>query len=124
MSRVAQSANDVTNSLNGHEELEITHTFGWPIGYLLSNDKALFRRALIYTLERRDGINNERAAYATAMDLKLKDVIDYFADDSAEDDEAEGADESGKGEQQSEQLSETPAEPRPEELPASSPPSV
>jgi len=93
---------EVADSVTGFEEIEVTERFGRPLGDLQFTDGAMWARALVFTLKRREKVV-DADAHNQALSLAVKDVWSYFAKEDAE---------SGKDDQ----TSETP--------PPSSPPSA
>lgn len=87
-----QSAEEVMESLTGFDEMAISQHFGRVVSDLV-NDQSTLARALIFVLNRREGLNDDDARNAALM-LPLKEVISFFATDEG----AESDEESGKGE--------------------------
>lgn len=102
-SKTQRSILEVSDSVTGHEELEVTQFFGRPLGDLQLADGAMWARALVYLLKRREKVTDVDA-YAQVLDLAIKDVWSTFANESVE---------SGKDEQ--------PSEARPESSQPSAP---
>jgi hypothetical protein len=97
MSQTKQTTDEVLDSLTGHEETWIADQFGRPIGELIPQP-GMYRRALIFVLKRREGVVDDDARNA-AMDMQMKDVLDYFPSEASSDSEAADAvEESGKDE--------------------------
>lgn len=104
MSKHEMTADDFFDSLTGHEEMAITEHFGKSLA-ALGGDYSMLRRAYIFVDLKRQK-KNEDDARNEALDMKLKDVLSYFAEESDDSEE-----ESGKGEQ--------PETPEPEQQPTS-----
>jgi hypothetical protein len=105
MSETSQTTDEILDSLTGHEETWIAEQFGRPIGEFIPQP-GMYRRALIFVLKRRDGVNEDDARNA-AMDMRLKDVLDFFPDVNGVEPDAAAAEEieeSGKDEPDPEQL--------------------
>lgn len=96
MSKTDQTAGATFDSLTGHDEMSITQHFGTNIG-ALTDDSSMWARALVFTMLRREGADDD-AARTVALDMRLAEVTDYFAEDA---EEAAEKTESGKGEPES-----------------------
>lgn len=77
-------AQDMFNSLTGFEEIAIKRQFGVPISTLSGTKKhdgepMQFLRALVFAAERRAGAT-DAAAFETAQNMALGDVMAYFPD--------------------------------------------
>lgn len=97
MSETNLTAEEVLESLTGHDEMAITQHFGRTVSqFAEGNDQSGVARALVFVLKRReDGVSDDDARNA-ALDMTLKQVMGYFAEESEVDSEA------GKGEEQPE----------------------
>jgi hypothetical protein len=102
MSQTDQTTDEVLDSLTGHEEMAIAQHFGRTVGEMIP-EPGMYRRALIFVVKRHEGLNEDEARNA-ALDMRLKDVLEFFPQESAEaDPEAERVvEESGKDEPQPE----------------------
>lgn len=97
MSQTDMTTDEVLDSLTGHEEMWIADQFGKPVGDFIMNP-SMYRRVLIFVLKRRENVNEDDARNAV-MDMTLKDVLEFFPKDGAEEpEEAAKAEESGKDE--------------------------
>lgn len=85
-----QTSDEILDSLTGHEETWIADQFGRSIGELIPQP-GMYRRALIFVVKRREGVNEDDARNA-AMDLRLKDVLEFFAEVGSEAEQASGKD--------------------------------
>jgi hypothetical protein len=84
---------EVADSATGYEERAVIERFGQPLATLQLTDGAMWARALVFILRRReDGVTDEAAEQA-AMSLTIKDAWDTFGNPSTE---------SGKDEPESE----------------------
>lgn len=94
MSQVEQSAEEVFDSITGHDEMAIAQHFGKTVAQLLG-DPHMLGRALVFVSRRRlDGVNDDDARNF-ALDLPHKQLNEtYFAEPV----DAEADDEAGKGE--------------------------
>lgn len=111
MSQTDKTADEVVDSLTGHEEMWIADQFGKSIGelvdhFLSRNDVGPYYRALIFVLKRRDGVNDDDARNAV-LEMKLGDAIGFFPREHVDADEAAAVAESGKDEPQVEPSPET-----------------
>lgn len=97
MSQTDQTTEQILDSLTGHDEMGIAGQFGRTIGDLIP-EPGMYRRALIFVVKRREGLNEDDARNA-ALDMRMKDVLEFFAPDAIE---SEDDDESGKDEPVSE----------------------
>lgn len=103
MSQTKQTTDEVLDSLTGHEEMWIAGQFGRTIGELIP-EPGMYRRALIFVLKRREDVNEDDARNA-ALDMKLKDVLEFFPTVNADDEDEEAVkvvEEAGKDEPQPE----------------------
>lgn len=89
MSQTNLTADEALESLTGFDEMAITKHFGRPVS-AFENDQSMLGRALVFVVKRRDGLTDDDARNA-ALELPLKDVLSFFAEESEE---------SGKGEPQ------------------------
>lgn len=87
---------DVCNTLTGYDEIAITKEFGRDFAVLVNYPTSL-GRALIFVLNRRDGLTDKEAKRA-AMEMRLGDVNDYFADEADDDEDPDTA--AGEGDSQ------------------------
>lgn len=76
------------DSLTGFDEIAIQRAFGEPISEVRQN-ATMGYRALIFVQYRRDG-QRDQAAYQAAMELPLKQALDYFDPDPEDDLEESG----------------------------------
>lgn len=74
---------EVADSVTGFEEQEVTSTFGLPLGTLQLTDGAMWARALVFILKRRDNVVDVDAK-AAVLGMAIREVWDFFADESAE----------------------------------------
>lgn len=82
MSQTDQTAEEVFESLTGHDELAIAHHFGDTVLNLAEKDSSMFGRALVFIVKRRAGATDDEARNA-AMELGLKAVnTGFFAEAS------------------------------------------
>jgi hypothetical protein len=95
MSETNLTAEEVLDSLSGFDEMAIKQHFGATLAEL-TKDETMLGRALVFVVKRRDGASDDTARN-DALNLSLKGVLGYFAEESEE---------SGKDEQ--------PLEPTPE----------
>jgi hypothetical protein len=109
MPQTPQTVDEVLDSMTGHEESWVAEQFGRSIGELVQlflerNDVGPYYRAVIFVLKRRDGVTDDDARNAV-LDMKLKDVVEFFPrEKSAEPDEVAAVEESGKDDAPSEPL--------------------
>lgn len=82
MSKIDQTGDEVMLSLTGFDEIAITQRFGRTIE-VLSDDRSMMGRALVFITERRDGKTDD-AAYTAALEMTLGDVLAYFAEETEE----------------------------------------
>ena len=85
MTAVKPSADEVTESLNGFDEIAIEKAFGKPLTELSDTMAA---RALVFVLRRRDGMD-DKDARREVMQMALGVVMDSFAEEG----DTEGKDE-------------------------------
>lgn len=76
MSQTNQTTDEILDSLTGHEEMWIADQFSRTIGELIP-EPGMYRRALIFILKRREGVTDDDARNAV-LDMKLKDVLEFF----------------------------------------------
>lgn len=88
MSTSTKTANDVTISLNGFDEIAIAQRFGEEWTALHEKRSYRFIRALIFVEERRNG-SKDADAFKTAMNLTTLEVGEYFVEEPAEDPESD-----------------------------------
>lgn len=98
MSYINQTADEVLDSLTGHDEASIAQHFGKNVGAMIGVDGVTLGRALVFVVKRREGMNDDDARNA-AMDMTFKVVTGEFF--------AEETDEQGKDEPASEELPES-----------------
>jgi hypothetical protein len=94
------SANALTDTINGFDELAISKAFGEDIT-TLKGKPLMFLRAMAFVDHRRQGMK-DAPAYKAAMLILSKDLADYFPDDPQESDPSEFEDpvtDEGKDEQ-------------------------
>lgn len=73
------SANALTETLNGFDEVAISKAFGQDISDLRTKP-LLFLRALIFIEQKRSGAK-DAVAYKAAMEVRTVDLDHYFPDD-------------------------------------------
>lgn len=95
---------DFFESLTGFDEIAIAQRFGHTVTDLASSQATMFTRALVFVAQRRDGATDDDA-YNAAMNMPMKDVSTFFAQNEEE--------EAGKA-------LEVEPEPEPEPQPATS----
>lgn len=83
MSQTEHTAEDVLDSLSGFDEIAIATAFGHTVAVLVQDHQSTFARALVFILKRRDGLSDVEA-YQASMEMPLKAVLAYFAEDSEE----------------------------------------
>ena len=81
--------NEFVETLTGHEEAAVEQRFGLDPYALLETSDVKASRALVYVHQARhlktlDVKNHEPKAYASAMDMTLKQVGDFWPDDVEE----------------------------------------
>jgi hypothetical protein len=102
MSATDKTANEVFESLNGFDEIAIKVQFGQTVNELAGPAEAVtFLRALIFTEHRRAGMK-DHPAWEAAMNMRVGDVRDYFADDDEDRIPDQPVTDSGKGDSQPE----------------------
>ena len=74
---------DMLESLTGFEELAITKNFDADIATLLATQATMAGRALVFIDRKRKGLSDPEAKKAS-MEMTLKTVDDYFAEDEDE----------------------------------------
>lgn len=84
---------EVTESLNGFDEIAIEQAFGRDLDDLNGRH---YLRALIFIMKRRDGVDVVKAKRA-AMEVPIKELGDHFAEEEEEVFEDEPETEQGKG---------------------------
>lgn len=78
------SANALTETLNGFDEIAIRNAFGQNLSKIREDgDQLLFIRALIYIDKRRARMTDAQA-YQAAMNVRTVDLDGYFPDDPEE----------------------------------------
>jgi hypothetical protein len=82
MSQTDKTAEEVLDSLTGFDEMAIKQHFGQTVAGL-TKDETMLGRALVFVLKRRDGLVDDDARNA-ALEMSLKGVTSYFAEDSEE----------------------------------------
>lgn len=85
-----QTTDEILDSLTGHEEMWIAEQFGRSVGELIPQP-GMYRRALIFVVKRREGVNEDDARNA-AMDMRLKDVLEFFPEVGSEAEQESGKD--------------------------------
>jgi len=88
------SAEETFESLTGFDEIAISQAFKADVSDLAQNRATTFTRALYFVLLRRDG-KSDTDAKKTALETRLGDVLDNFADED-DVDPSEPDSESGK----------------------------
>jgi hypothetical protein len=91
------SANELTDVMNGFDELAIGKAFGEDISSLKQRP-LMFLRALAFIDFRRGGMK-DGPAYKAAMEILSKDLAAHFPDDPEEMDEDEPVTDEGKGDE-------------------------
>lgn len=100
MSQVKQTAEEVRDSVTGHDEMAIAQHFGRTFMDLMENDPLTWGRSLVFVTKRREGLNDDDARNF-ALDMPFKVINEeYFAEPTADSDEETEEVESGKGEPQ------------------------
>lgn len=84
--RSKEVADELFDSITGHEEMGIAQHFGRTIADLAENDSSMFARSLVFVMLRRAGANEDDAR-TEAMNMGLRAVQAKFE---------EGWDDSGK----------------------------
>jgi hypothetical protein len=74
MERHPTTGSEIFESLTGYDEIVIGERFGAPAEDL---EGAKLGRCLIFTVKRREGLNDEEA-YVAAMSLTMKAVSEFF----------------------------------------------
>lgn len=98
MAQVSQSADEVFDSLTGHDEMAVAQHFGRTV-HELTGDPHMLGRALVFVTKRRlDGVNDDDARNA-ALNMPFKELNEEYFPMASEVDE-----EAGKGEPDSEPL--------------------
>jgi hypothetical protein len=82
VSQTDQTADEVFESLTGFDEIAISTVFGHAIS-TLEDDRSMMARALVFVLNRRDGLTDVDAK-AAAMEIRIGDLLTYFAEESLE----------------------------------------
>lgn len=83
-----KTISEMGESLNGFEEIAVqTHFGGKTLAQLLGENPTMGIRALIFTDVHRDGETNVQASKQQVMEMRLKDVMDYFTEDNDDDDD-------------------------------------
>lgn len=102
MSTSELTLNEAMESINGFDEIAIEKHMGYDI--YTSDDKGsgvyrekpvLMIRCLVFVFQRRTGLNDADARKA-AMEMTVKDVHDYFAEDPDEVDPDDPETDAGK----------------------------
>ena len=83
MSKKKITANELSKSLTGFDEIAIKQKFGVSLNALIQYDQTQFLRALVFVLRRRDG-KLDAEAFHIAQSLGLGDVQAEFGDEDAE----------------------------------------
>ena len=86
MSQTDLTAEEVLDSLTGHDEVAIAHHFGQTWTSLAEADSSMLSRALAFIVKRREGATDDDARNA-AMGLTVKELGSsgtFFAAASAE----------------------------------------
>lgn len=91
------TADDMFESLTGHEEIAVKQMFGRTAVDLSQVDPLQFMRALIYVEQARRGLKDKQA-WNAAQSLTLGQAADYFADDEPEPMPEDPSTDQGKGE--------------------------
>lgn len=84
---VKPTMTDVVKSLTGYDEIAIAKEFGHDFEVIL-NKPLVLGRALIFVEKRRDGLTDKDAKKA-AMNMRLGDVDDYFAEEEDDDEDVD-----------------------------------
>lgn len=96
MAKTTATADEIIDSLTGHDELAIYAAFGKDITELASAHRTLLLRAAVTIHDSRESGDSIRVAYKRAMDMRMGAVVAYFADADADTVEDEPESESGK----------------------------
>ena len=83
MSQTDQTLEQVGDSLTGFDEIAIAQQFGRTYGSLAEHDPSMFTRALVFTVNRRNG-QSDIDAYQAAMELTMGEIPGFFAEESDE----------------------------------------
>lgn len=86
---------DMLESLTGFEEIAISKHFDADIATLLASQATMAGRSLVFINLKRSGMTDS-AAKQSAMEMTLKVVDDYFAEDDEEPMPEEPVTEAGK----------------------------
>jgi hypothetical protein len=101
MSTTDQTFDELLDSLTGYDEMAIKSVAKVPMSHLLETDPILGSRHAIAIHQMRqsgqEGPKSYAAHYKAAMDLPLKDVRTYFAEEPEDVDPTDPDSESGKG---------------------------
>lgn len=76
------TANEVSESLTGFDEIAIKQQFGGTIRTLTQEDPTQYMRALVFVLERRGG-KKDAEAYHVAQSMSLIEVKDRLPQEDA-----------------------------------------
>lgn len=88
-------ADELFESLTGFDEIAINKAFNLELGQI-QEKPFMFMRALVFVNERRGGAN-DLTAHATAMNMPMSALTDYFAEVEDDLDPDDPDTESGKG---------------------------
>jgi hypothetical protein len=80
MAETTTTLDEITDSLTGHDELNVHTAFGADVADLVQTRKTIFMRAMIAVHYNREGGDAFPLAYRKAMDLTMKDVIGFFSE--------------------------------------------
>lgn len=103
MSETDLTLGNLVDSMTGHEEWAVSRQFGVIISEL-TLDPSMVRRASIFVVKKREGLNEDEARNF-ALDLTILDTMTFFAEESEE---------SGKDETESEPQPDPPLSGAPE----------
>lgn len=82
MSTSPFTVEEMTESLNGFEEIGIREAFGAPLNKLDAKDgSGMVLRALAFVAYRREGLQHADA-HKAALTLTLKEATSFFAEDN------------------------------------------
>jgi hypothetical protein len=82
MSETDLTLGEVVDSMTGHEEWAVSRQFGVIISEL-TLDPSMVRRAAIFVVKKREGMNEDEARNY-ALDLTILKTMTFFAEESEE----------------------------------------
>lgn len=80
-----QTANEISESLTGFDEIAIKQHFGGTIRDLSKEDPTQYMRSLVFIIERRGG-KKDPDAYHAAQSMSLAEIGSRFGDSNADED--------------------------------------